>query len=234
MKFYYEDHKDNLFSLFESNYRDDDFKLSEKKSLYSEPIFVLTLESLITEVLPNNINNKQINNPEYIHNNSWLSYEIDNTKSAWKLIKTNNFVYSIDFILKLHKTLKNNPFGKEDISGTFRKVTSIPKSSRFYNCQPTLIQNQLEILFEKYNSCPKSFYHICLFHNIFLFIHPFKDGNGRIAKLLLNHELIKRYSAYCIIPANQFNEYESALELAKKGDLKELISFINRKSLKYE
>ncbi|MBP2641112.1 MAG: ibpA [Firmicutes bacterium] len=49
-------------------------------------------------------------------------------------------------------------------------------------------------------------------HRAFIIIHPFADGNGRVARLLLNHALISRgYPPVIISPAFK-NEYISALE----------------------
>jgi len=49
-------------------------------------------------------------------------------------------------------------------------------------------------------------------HRVFIIIHPFADGNGRVARLLLNHALISQgYPPVIISPAFK-HEYINALE----------------------
>lgn len=68
-------------------------------------------------------------------------------------------------------------------------------------------------------------------HMNFVFIHPFIDGNGRCARLLMNAALIQEGYLPCIIPPVYRNEYISNLEKAHVDDI-EFINFIAE--LEYE
>jgi len=54
----------------------------------------------------------------------------------------------------------------------------------------------------------------CLLHGEFVKVHPFVDGNGRIARLLLNFELMKYGYTPIVITKDRRAEYYEALDLA--------------------
>ncbi|MCL2630806.1 MAG: Fic family protein [Firmicutes bacterium] len=62
-------------------------------------------------------------------------------------------------------------------------------------------------------------------HKRFVFIHPFIDGNGRLARLIMNTVLIQDGYMMAIIPPVLRSEYISLLEKARKDD-KQFIEFI--------
>ena len=62
-------------------------------------------------------------------------------------------------------------------------------------------------------------------HKRFVFIHPFIDGNGRVARLLMNLCLIRNGYTISIIPPVLRNEYIMLLEKAHKND-KPFVRFI--------
>jgi len=51
-------------------------------------------------------------------------------------------------------------------------------------------------------------------HQRFVFIHPFVDGNGRVARLLMNLALLRNGYTIAIIPAILRHEYIYSLETA--------------------
>ena len=59
----------------------------------------------------------------------------------------------------------------------------------------------------------------------FLQIHPFKDGNGRVARELLNFILIRNEYPPLIVPISQGIEYFESLAKADQGDPVPLIEF---------
>src|ERR1700722_14253924 len=64
-------------------------------------------------------------------------------------------------------------------------------------------------------------------HKEFVFIHPFIDGNGRTARLLMNLILLQEQYTIAIIPPITRREYIDALEQAHAND-KEFVHFIAR------
>jgi len=59
---------------------------------------------------------------------------------------------------------------------------------------------------------------IVLGHFIFVFIHPFLDGNGRIARFLMNVMLAAAGQPWTVIRVEERNEYMRALEAASVQD----------------
>lgn len=55
-------------------------------------------------------------------------------------------------------------------------------------------------------------------HKRFVFIHPFKDGNGRIGRLLMNTALIQDGYLPIVIPPVLRHEYFELLEKAHHND----------------
>ena len=62
-------------------------------------------------------------------------------------------------------------------------------------------------------------------HKRFVFIHPFKDGNGRVARLLMNLALIQDRYLPAIVPPILRGDYVSLLERAHRDD-REFVEFI--------
>jgi len=68
-----------------------------------------------------------------------------------------------------------------------------------------------------------------LFHHRFVAIHPFDDGNGRMARILMNLVLMRNGFPVIVIKANNKDEYYSLLSQADVGDLMPFIEYINDK-----
>lgn len=67
-----------------------------------------------------------------------------------------------------------------------------------------------------------------LVHYKFVFIHPFYDGNGRTARLLMNLILMKFGYPPVIIKKEERLEYYDYLEMANHEDIKPFVRFIAR------
>lgn len=67
-------------------------------------------------------------------------------------------------------------------------------------------------------------------HFIFVFIHPYTDGNGRMARFLMNTQLISGGFPWTIINLEDRTEYMAALEKAStKNDISDFAGFVARK-----
>src|SRR5690606_8716072 len=71
-----------------------------------------------------------------------------------------------------------------------------------------------------------------IFHYRFVAIHPFDDGNGRLARILMNLILMKEGLLPCIIRKESRIEYLRVLERSdQEGDYEPFILFINSELL---
>ena len=68
---------------------------------------------------------------------------------------------------------------------------------------------------------------VVLGHFIFVYIHPYFDGNGRIGRFLMNVMLASGGYSWTVIPVERRNDYMEVLEAASVGgDIKPFASFI--------
>lgn len=72
-----------------------------------------------------------------------------------------------------------------------------------------------------------------LVHQKFVFIHPFVDGNGRVARLLMNLALLRAGYPIAIIPPVLRREYIAALETAHRST-KNFCAFIAQRVIETE
>jgi Fic family protein len=66
-------------------------------------------------------------------------------------------------------------------------------------------------------------------HHEFLLIHPFDDGNGRVARLILNYILFRRGLLPIVIPTTEKSAYLSALREADVGKFDSLANYVGEK-----
>ena len=71
------------------------------------------------------------------------------------------------------------------------------------------------------------------FHGFYEYLHPFRDGNGRLGRLMSNFILLKMGQPLLIIPSTHREEYISALRYIKKERTDEfLVDFFFRTSIR--
>lgn len=69
------------------------------------------------------------------------------------------------------------------------------------------------------------------FHYRFVSIHPFDDGNGRVARLIMNYILLKNDYPPVIIKSEDKENYLTALQKADTGDIKSLIEYVEEQAI---
>lgn len=65
-----------------------------------------------------------------------------------------------------------------------------------------------------------------MLHYKFVLIHPFDDGNGRVARLLTNYVLMKQGFPPLVIKSNEKKAYLTALNKADTGDLEAYVQYM--------
>jgi len=123
-------------------------------------------------------------------------------------------------VLTLHKLL----FSKTDEvnAGVYRNKSVIITGSKYPVVAAPKIQFEIDKLFNWINNERASYHPIefaAQLHKRFVFIHPFIDGNGRIARLLMNTSLIQDGYMLAVIPPILRNEYIALLEKAHIEDM---------------
>lgn len=148
--------------------------------------------------------------------------------------KAYEFMYDIakdlpikeDDIKTLHRLFYNQLDSSQ--AGIYRKEKVIITGSKYPTTLPDKI-GEMMLDFIKWLSAEENKLHPVEFaakaHKKFVFIHPFIDGNGRVARLLMSLCLIRKGYSIAIIPPMLRGEYIANLEKAHEDD-RNFIEFI--------
>ena len=131
---------------------------------------------------------------------------------------------SIALIRRIHALLTEN--SPED-RGEFRRIPCRLPGSSARAAQPSAIESELErMLYDYEKSTEPLLLRLAKLHIVFESIHPFLDGNGRVGRLLLNHELLRAgYPAVCISFSDRrryftaFEEYQAGAGVTEMAAL---------------
>lgn len=121
----------------------------------------------------------------------------------------------IDVIKQIHSIIGNNVI---DNAGKYKKIenyliNSVGKEIVF--TEPKLVETRMQELKENYEGKWQEltvFERAIFLHMAIINIHPFSDGNGRVARLLMNYELMKNNYPPIIINESQKLSYYTMLE----------------------
>ncbi len=157
--------------------------------------------------------------------------EAINHAEAWNYVMSNkNKKIDEKEILKLHQMVLSKINDQE--AGRYRQVRVRVAGSKgvvFPNSVkvPKLMKNLVKWLNLKSKMHPVE--KAALFHLKLVSIHPFIDGNGRVARLLMNWMLVKVGYQPTVIEAEKRQEYILAIEKAQvAGDLDDYLQVIYR------
>lgn len=161
--------------------------------------------------------------------------EVKNAYEAYKLIKEVN-QYSIKDLKKVHGVMT---YLTVDESGEFRKGNEgvfDEKGNCIHVCPPPEqvdeLMKQLFKWMEDNNGIVHPLILSSVFHYEFVFIHPFKDGNGRTARLWQNVILSNWEEIFEYVPIEsqikkyQEEYYSSIANCDHNGDSTEFIEFM--------
>ena len=146
--------------------------------------------------------------------------KIANLKSAVDFLFSDIFFpnlpikkFNVNLAIKLNKLIGEKLFKNP---GEYRKYDAMASQENFYYLEPQFIQKEMEKLFQAINSKFSSEITTgeliklgsqFLIH--FLTIHPFENGNGRVARLLLSYLL----SSVTLVPLSIYPKHAKARKI---------------------
>ncbi len=166
-------------------------------------------------------------------------------KAIEDAIKRNESLNQV-FIRNLHRVLLKEPYEIDAITpdgqptkrlitiGQYKTQPNNVETSTgetYYYTPPDQVKPEMTDLIDWYRRAENASEHpifiAATFHYRFVRIHPFDDGNGRMARLLMNMILIKHGYTVAIFPIQERNRYIDSLEKADKSeDLADFISYV--------
>lgn len=155
--------------------------------------------------------------------------ETINSRTAVDNIFDTSNVLNMDFIKKLHLATQigiGNNAGNlktEEIVITNQDYELIDKTTPV-----KFTEERMATLIDWYKRNRDRLHPLVLasiFHNQFVYIHPFHDGNGRVARLLFNFVLIKNGLFPIIFYNSDKNKYYNYLRSAKNGEIKSFVFY---------
>lgn len=150
------------------------------------------------------------------------------------------------FIRNLHRVLMKEPYEAEAIApdgtpakrriaiGEYKTMPNNVRTSTgetYYFTPPEQVRPEMTDLIDWYRDQEAAGEHPIIiaatFHYRFVRIHPFDDGNGRMARLLMNLILLKHGYTVAIVAREKRDPYLEELERADRSeDLTQFIDFI--------
>ena len=121
------------------------------------------------------------------------------------------------------------------IRGDYKKTPNNPRRSDgsvHEYCPPELVRDEMEKLVRWYSDDETKFAPEIIsawLHHKFAAIHPFQDGNGRVARTLASLVFLKAGLFPVVMREADRDDYISALEEADRGNLSALVGLFSRR-----
>ncbi len=160
-------------------------------------------------------------------------------------IVKNNRALTTGFVKELHHLVTNNQnyaegrnqFGQKTriklIKGKYKEWENNPTredGAKILYCPPDHVASEMDNLVKIYNELNSDKVHPLItatwFHHAFTTIHPFQDGNGRVARLLTSLIFIKYgYFPFTVLREEAKVKYINALEEADNEQPQSLVTY---------
>jgi len=176
----------------------------------------------------------------------YLKSQFDAMDFVFDMIK-NNRPLTKSFIKELHQLILRhqehtiaidslgNTIKVPLLKGKFKEYPNNPQredGTVFEYCPPIHVDAEIDNLLSIYNDLENRKIHPIIlsswFHHAFTQIHPFQDGNGRMARMLSSLILIKHHLFPLNILRNEKTEYIKALEKADNNQPNDLVKFFSK------
>ncbi len=146
-------------------------------------------------------------------------HEVENFKKVLRYLKGYKGDISIPFIKKLHALVQRDI--DDEQAGNFRRIEVGVVGSEFTPPPAIFVEEELTSLIEWYKDNADrlhAFEMAGIFHYRFVQIHPFTDGNGRVAREMLNFILERNGYPPLIIEISDREDYLKRLQKADEGE----------------
>ncbi|MCL2446445.1 MAG: Fic family protein [Oscillospiraceae bacterium] len=169
---------------------------------------------------------------------SYLTCQLQALEMIFALVKQDRPL-SVSFIKQLHQLLTQSQSHTEAIDqfenrhsilllkGEFKRQENYPvrNGKRFLYCPVLQTAAEMDKLIEVYHSLDdvNPVVKAAWLHHAFSIIHPFQDGNGRVARLLASLVLIQANLFPLTIDSTNRERYIDALEQADNGTYRALV-----------
>jgi Fic family protein len=139
-------------------------------------------------------------------------------ESTTTALDTLKRVVEVPLLKGAYKTLPNNPLRPDKLIHEY--------------CPPEHVASEMDRMmalhFEHVQKEIPTEVEATWLHHVFTQIHPFQDGNGRLARLLASYVFIKdNYFPLTLVDTQDREGYISALETADDGDLRPLLALFS-------
>ena len=135
-----------------------------------------------------------------------------------EVARSDHFTITEDSILRLHKLFYNKIDSEK--AGMYRSERVFITGTEYMPPSPEEVPAQMQAFLSELNEKWENTHPVALSafaHNKLVDIHPFIDGNGRTARLLMNLIVINRGYQIISIPPILRAEYINALESSRRG-----------------
>jgi fido (protein-threonine AMPylation protein) len=131
----------------------------------------------------------------------------------------------LDLLLSRHKTLLSARKGKSP--GQFKEKNNRVGDTFFVDFK--LVRGTLIRGFDYYKILADPFARAAYMMFLVSEVHPFEDGNGRIARVMMNAELVNKNQSKIIIPTVYRDDYMLTLKrLTKRKDLEPYVKMLTK------
>lgn len=158
--------------------------------------------------------------------------EVINGKDAWDFVKNYSGSVNEKFLQRIQYEVTKNT--KCRMQGKYRDSEVRIGGSEWVPPLAKQVPLQMKKLVIEYKKLKNVLHPIELaswLHNYFVRIHPFTDGNGRTARLLMNYVLLRKKFPPIVISVQNKEQYYYAIETADKGDEKPFVVFLAKELL---
>src|SRR5262249_55351002 len=102
--------------------------------------------------------------------------------------------------------------------GGYRNGQVYIRQSTHVPLNPEAVRDAMPALFDLLRDEPAPAVRAVLGHFVFVYIHPYMDGNGRMGRFLMNLMMAAGGYPWTVIPVADRNAYMAALEKASVGE----------------